>query len=216
MRRFKGKMRVFGLDAFKTSLNGKIYWTANISDPPWNQGKIMCADLDGTNIETVVTGAGKPADIALDAIDGKVYWTDYAFDVVRRANLDGTDVEDLYVVGANLNPGGIALDRAEGRVYWGQDITSSPHTAKIMRMNLDGSNPEDVADGFGLVSDITLPATVPGDLDVDGDIALDDYESFADCLTGPGTAVIPGCEKADLEFDCDVDMADFAVFQLVF
>ncbi len=131
------------------SLNGKLYWSTAITGPT---GDIMRSNVDGSEIETVVTGVDKPSDIALDVAGGKIYWTDYVADVVRRSNLDGTDVEDLFVVGANLNPGGIALDLAEGKVYWGQ--STQDDRMNIMRMNLDGSNQEVIAFDFGIVVEI--------------------------------------------------------------
>ncbi len=197
-------------------VNGKLYWSAYIDGPPWDQGEILRANLDGSGVETVVTGAGKPANIALDIAAGKVYWTDYAFDVVRRANLDGSDVEDLFIVGDNLNPGGIALDLPEGKVYWGQDVSYPPYVGKIMRMNLDGSNQEDVATDLGMVTDLALPAPLPGDFDDDGDVDLDDFDIFAGCMTGPDIPTGPGCEPADIDADGDVDLADFGVFQAAF
>ncbi len=131
------------------SLNGKLYWSTAITGPTVD---IMRSNVDGSEIETVVTGVDKPGDIALDVAGGKIYWTDYVADVVRRSNLDGTDVEDLFVVGANLNPGGIALDLAEGKVYWGQ--STQDNRMNIMRMNLDGSNQEVIAFDFGIVVEI--------------------------------------------------------------
>ncbi|MCK4413794.1 MAG: hypothetical protein KAY32_09635 [Candidatus Eisenbacteria sp.] len=137
--------------AFDTT-NDKIYWSTSITS---TSGEILRANLDGSDVETVVTGADKPARIALDISGGKIYWTDYVVDVVRRANLDGSGVEDLYVVGANLNPGGIALDLGVGKAYWGQAHDTNRH--KIMRMNLDGTNPEDVLTGdFGIITGIAL------------------------------------------------------------
>jgi DNA-binding beta-propeller fold protein YncE len=195
------------------AVHGKIYWSTSITG---TQGEIRRANLDGSGIETVVTGAGKPATIAVDVAGGKVYWTDYVLDVVRRANLDGTGVEDLFVVGANLNPGGIALDLPGGKVYWGQDVSLPPYVGKIMRMNLDGSDPEDVAVNLGMVTDLVLPAPVLGDLDNDNNVDLTDFLLFADCMTGPNIPPAPGCKPADLEHDNDVDLADFRVLQAAF
>lgn len=61
-----------------------------------------------------------------------------------------------------------------------------------------------------------------GDLDDDGDVDLDDYADFADCLNGPNVTAPPGgCtleqfNDADLDEDDDVDLSDFAVFGRVF
>lgn len=133
-------------------VHGHIYWSESIDG---QTGYILRANLDGTDITTVVSGTDKPARIALDVTGGKVYWTDYVVDVVRRANLDGSQVEDLYIVGANLNPDGIAVDPAAGKVYWGQAVQTNRQI--IMRMDLDGSNPEEVLTGnFGIITDLTL------------------------------------------------------------
>ncbi|MCK4342147.1 MAG: hypothetical protein KAY37_10555 [Phycisphaerae bacterium] len=44
-----------------------------------------------------------------------------------------------------------------------------------------------------------------GDLDRDGDVDLDDFAAFADCLSGPDVAFAPGCDAADLDGDADED-----------
>jgi hypothetical protein len=86
-------------------------------------------------------------------------------DVVKRSNLNGSSVEPLYPVGANLNPNGIALDLANGKVYWGQDVSGpSPYVAKIMRMGLDGSNPVDVitSPDLGTITQLVFVTPEPG------------------------------------------------------
>jgi sugar lactone lactonase YvrE len=125
----------------------KLYWTSSSGVA---FGRIMRANFDGSGVETVLDDVGKPADLALDPLGGKIYWTDYVDDVVRRADLDGNSVENLYVVGSNLNPEAITLDLGAGKVYWAQDTSSDRDN--LMRMNLDGSNPETIAGTFGLIS----------------------------------------------------------------
>ncbi len=44
--------------------SGKMYWTDNVT------GKIQRADLDGANIEDLVTGLSNPYGIALDLASG--------------------------------------------------------------------------------------------------------------------------------------------------
>lgn len=64
----------------------------------------------------------------------------------------------------------------------------------------------------------------PGDFDNDGQVDLDDYASFAECMAGPDATpgpTLPECVGTYLEaFDCDgdtdVDLADFTAFQEVF
>ena len=121
---------------------GKIYWTDTITN------KIQRANLDGSNIEDLVTvGLSHPLGLALDVTDGKIYWTNTsihtgpwpAHDKIQRANLDGTNVEDLVTTGLSTATG-IALDISAGKMYWS-------NTGKIQRANLDGSNVEDAIVG---------------------------------------------------------------------
>lgn len=144
------------------SVNDKLYWSTSISQ---FKGEILRSNLDGSGLETVVTSNDarfKPAQMALDLAGGKIYWTDYVVDVVRRSNLDGTNIETLFVAPFNRNPRGITLDLAGGKVYWGQDIEIEGLPGKIMRMNLDGTQPETIIEGLGLVNEIVFvpePAT---------------------------------------------------------
>ena len=56
-----------------------------------------------------------------------------------------------------------------------------------------------------------------GDRESDGDIDIDDFKAFANCVSGPG--VVPPdahCECFDFDLDTDVDLVDFGIFQRVF
>ena len=62
-------------------------------------------------------GLRTPTDIAVDAYDanlGKIYWTDSGTDKVQRANLDGSNIEDLVTEGLRT-PTSIALDLENGK-----------------------------------------------------------------------------------------------------
>ena len=131
-----------------------IYWT----DPGTN--KIQRANLDGSNIEDLVTrtqGLGFPNSIALDIAGGKMYWTDGG--IIQRANLDGSNVETLVRGLVNLST--IALDVEGSKMYWTDAGTIV--TAKIQRANLDGSNIEDlVTRDQGLDNPIGIALDVSG------------------------------------------------------
>jgi low density lipoprotein receptor-related protein 5/6 len=72
-----------------------------------------------------------------------MYWTDQiSAKKIRRANLDGTGVEDLVTTGLFF-PTGIALDVAGGKMYW-----TDFGTNRIHRANLDGTNVENVVTGL--------------------------------------------------------------------
>ena len=51
---------------------------------------------------------------------------------------------------------------------------------------------------------------IPGDLDADGDVDLDDYSAFVAAMNGPNQA--SGNAVADFDGDNDCDLADFAMF----
>jgi parallel beta-helix repeat protein len=58
-----------------------------------------------------------------------------------------------------------------------------------------------------------------GDYDCIGTVNLADFANWVNCFTGPGPEGAPyakRCEHFDFEFDGDVDLQDFAGFQLVF
>ena len=81
-----------------------MYWADQ------NTGKIQRANLNGSQVEDLITTTGSPdpTDIALDVASGKMYWTDQGTDKIQRANLDGSNVEDLITTGLD-NPYGVAL-----------------------------------------------------------------------------------------------------------
>ena len=91
-------------------VGGKMYWTDLVLG-------IQCANLDGSNVQDLVTqGLNSPFGIALDIAGGKMYWThtdwnpdtqEFTNGKIQRANLDGSNVEDL-ITGLNV-PDGIAL-----------------------------------------------------------------------------------------------------------
>ena len=122
---------------------GKMYWTNGGTDT------IQRANLDGFNIEDLVTGLSSPQGIALDVSGGKMYWTNGGTDTIQRANLDGSNIEDL-VTGLSY-PQGIALDVSGGKMYW-----TDWGTDTIQRANLDGSNVEDLVTGLSYPQGIAL------------------------------------------------------------
>jgi low density lipoprotein receptor-related protein 5/6 len=98
---------------------------------------------------TVIPGA-HPFESA-----GKLFWTtsDSVPPVgrIRRADLDGTHVEDFLV---NLGkPFELAIDRGGGKIYW-----TDPYNKKIQRAELaGGGNVESiVAEGSGRIYGLTL------------------------------------------------------------
>ena len=127
-------------------ISGKIYWADGSGQ------KIQRANLDGSQVQDLVTGLGGIDGLALDASGGKMFWTERDANKIRRANLDGSQVQDL-VTGLD-EPIEIALDMSVGKMYW-VDFNRD----KIQRANLDGSQVQDIVSGVdrphGLALDVS-------------------------------------------------------------
>ncbi len=103
----------------------------------WREGwSIYRANLDGSNIETLISGG---PNFALDVNGGKIYWTEGRS--IRRANLDGSDVEILITSSKYRNLSDIVLDVDGGKIYWMSDEAERSES-NIRSANLDGSNIE--------------------------------------------------------------------------
>lgn len=126
----------------------KMYWTEG-APADFN---ISGANLDGSQIEGLITDLHSPSGIAVDSIAGKIYWTDTGLGKIQRANLDGTDVEDL-VTTSVVEPVRIALDTRIGKMHWTE---RSPGDFLISRANLDGSEVEFLITGLSSPSGIAL------------------------------------------------------------
>ena len=81
-----------------------------------------------------ITGLEDLKDIAVDVVNHKVYWTEKTSDRssrIRRANLDGSNVQQVKVL-TNVSLS-IAIDTSVGRIY----LTDA--SGKVQRLNVDGS-----------------------------------------------------------------------------
>ena len=115
--------------------------TLNAANIHWNA--FSAKNLGNAWEITAVTGGAPPEPtgpevLVVDPDAPPIYWTNYDTEKIQRANLDGSDVQDLVTQGLG-GPFGIALDVVGGKMYW-TDI----YTDKIQRANLDGSNIEDL------------------------------------------------------------------------
>ena len=93
--------------------NGKLYLTNG-----W--GKVQRLNFDGTSFQpNLIVNLDSPRGVAVDAVRGKVYWTEQTSDSsgrVRRANLNGTNVQLVRAL-ATSAPGGLAVDASNGKLY---------------------------------------------------------------------------------------------------
>jgi hypothetical protein len=95
-------------------------------------------------VTNVVTKQPAPFGVAVDHAGGKVYWIELDLnkkkrekDEIRRANLDGSEVQTLVERPGAGFEGGLAIDPVARKLYWGE---AEAHDIGIA--NLDGSQPQ--------------------------------------------------------------------------
>ncbi|MCY3551574.1 MAG: T9SS type A sorting domain-containing protein [Candidatus Poribacteria bacterium] len=155
------------LESFAVDVSGsKMYWTeaaykirANNTIQIIAAGKIRRSNLDGSQVENLVTGLSSRA-IALDILAGKMYWINNHTSKIQRSNLDGSQIEDLVSAPNMETHFNLSLDVSDGKMYWGS-------THIVLRANLDGTEAEilyEVADPLdNIIGDIVF-AALPGNM----------------------------------------------------
>uniref|UniRef100_A0A673NGJ6 Low density lipoprotein receptor-related protein 4 n=1 Tax=Sinocyclocheilus rhinocerous TaxID=307959 RepID=A0A673NGJ6_9TELE len=71
--------------------------------------------------------------IGVDAVEGKVYWSDSTLKKISRANVNGTEYEDIISTGL-VTTDGLAVDSVGRKIYW-----TDTGTNRIEVANLNGS-----------------------------------------------------------------------------
>jgi hypothetical protein len=177
---------------------GKMYWIDNHAE------KLQRADLGGSGIEDVVTGVFA-AGIALDPAGGKIYWGTYVgLAKIHRANLDGSEIEAVVTTGLSWL-WDIELDITGGKMYW-----SNFSDDTIRRANLDGSDIETLPIAMVVLpTGIALDAIIPGDMNRDGIVNLNDLPLFVTVLLGLDPA---HTASADMNGDGEADGRDIQPF----
>ena len=145
------------------SIGRKMYWTVATSATT-GAAAIERANLDGSQVETIISSPYWLGHVSVDSIGEKLYWTDlvdpYSPRSSRRyaiyqANLDGSQEEILFIYPPDpRGPGNLVADFIGGKLYW-----TERHQG-ILRANMDGSDMERLVD---------TGAHWPQDLAVDAD-----------------------------------------------
>lgn len=127
----------------------RMYWT-NMGNPSNNDGTILSAKLDGSDLHTVVP-AGKvhtPKQLHIDQVSKKLYFCDREGLRVMRCNLDGSEHETLIQNGswesepekvANQHnwPVGITVSHKLGKLLWTQKGGSKVSNGTIYSASLE-------------------------------------------------------------------------------
>ncbi|KAL5362931.1 hypothetical protein BJX96DRAFT_177619 [Aspergillus floccosus] len=154
----------------------RIFWT-NMGVPGKQDGAVLSANPDGSDVQTVVPpGAiNTPKQLALDAESKKLYFCDREGLRVSRCNFDGSELEDLIQAGnpntldaADLTKWcvGIAVAPKFGKFYWTQKGPSKGGKGRIFCANIstpEGRSASTRDDVRCILSDLPEPI----DLEVD-------------------------------------------------
>ena len=139
-----------GFSVDENVLNGTTVGTiaATASDPAHNYSKLYWVDvdtdelrrieLDGTLNQQLAdqsdgTAATGPRSVAIDDVNGHVYWTNNNSGEIWRAKLDGS-AATLVLTGL-ASPIGIAVDPSGEKIYWFDAAAN-----ELWRADLDGLN----------------------------------------------------------------------------
>jgi len=127
-----------------------FYWTSGASG--FVGTGVHSAELDGSNVQPIVDTAvlfgvsslNFPRGIAIDEVNGKVYWAESKRLLIMRANLDGSnpemvaDMSLLYPLDRSALED-LAIDPYHQKIFWA--INGKGRTiSAVGSMDLDGSN----------------------------------------------------------------------------
>jgi hypothetical protein len=157
---------------------GHVFWTT-MGVPADNDGSLRRANLDGSNVTTIVPQGSTytPKQLRLDAAGQKLYWSDREGMRVQRASLDGSGLETLVTVATGDAARkdatnwcvGLALDVIHGFVYWTQKGPDNGMVGSIRRAHLQMPKGETDATRTDVEALFEgLPEPVDLDLDVAG------------------------------------------------
>ena len=136
---------------FSTRIEPKVR-VAAANRPPmlWvDSGTIY--GLVGANAQRFAPSVDNAMNIAVDASNGKVYWTEKtggSSGTINSANLDGTGVTELTSILSV--PMGIAVDATGSKLYW------TNARGRIQSANLDGSGIQNVVQDLSAPTDIVV------------------------------------------------------------
>ncbi|KAH6611624.1 dehydrogenase [Trichoderma cornu-damae] len=157
--------------------SGRIFWT-NMGIPGNNDGAVYSANVDGTDIKTLVSPGtiNTPKQLIVEGSEKKIYFCDREGLSVFRCNFDGSDLELLVKNGDLENAEdrqdiskwcvGITVAPKLGKFYWTQKGPSKGNKGRIFCANIAtpiGQHPQSRKDITCLLKD--LPEAI--DLEVD-------------------------------------------------
>ncbi|UCG31612.1 MAG: hypothetical protein JSU68_08080 [Phycisphaerales bacterium] len=192
-----------GANVYGYNLNGD--YTNNMPEEFLTVGPLDCADATGVELRFWRwLGVEWPFDHAHVAVSNNGRdWT-----MVWEAS--GATISDSSWTEILLDISAVADDQPTVYVRWCMGTSDGSTT-------YPGWNIDDV-ELWGLLA----LGGLPGDMDADGDVDLNDFATFANCYYGSAITVPPpSCtpeqfDTCDLDGDGDVDLSDFSTFAVSF
>ncbi|MEI6433696.1 MAG: PKD domain-containing protein [Bacteroidota bacterium] len=141
----------YPIDMQYDPVSNKIYL---VNDKTDYLGGFWSVNFDGTNFTQIAFDAPGTSDVdgtalEMDFTNGKAYLVLYGAagtvapeNGIYVCNLDGTSLTKIGDYGVKAT-WGITLDNKRNKLFWGYKMSNSDPDGKIIRANLDGSNPED-------------------------------------------------------------------------
>ncbi|PYH91741.1 YWTD domain-containing protein [Aspergillus ellipticus CBS 707.79] len=134
-----------GLDISPST--GRMFWTNMGSSTATNDGFLQSAQLDGSDVQTILSPGTvhTPKQLIVDDVDHKLYFCDREGLRVHRCNFDGTSHQVLVQTGSLIMDKkdmtrwcvGIALDRLNSYIYWSQRGPSKSGQGRIFRAGVE-------------------------------------------------------------------------------
>ena len=182
--------------------NRKIYFTN-----AW--GKVQRLNFDGSNFQpNLITGLKDPKGIAVDLIEGRVYWTEKGS--IRRASFNGENIEEVVT---NLgSPVTLVLGTPpSSHVPGPQETMTAPSTD----INEDGKvNKSDLLLVVTALGE-TSPTNPRVDVDGDGEIAIADLLLVIENLDDPVVGAAPAITTLPISVDVQALEAHLNVLRVL-
>lgn len=89
------------VDITLDNVNNKLYW-ANAGTHIVDYGSICRSNLDGSNIETLISGLSRPHGVTIDTNNDTMYYTEVLLGTIHRYDLNGSNI--ITVVSGLTNP----------------------------------------------------------------------------------------------------------------
>ncbi|MEZ4767996.1 MAG: LamG-like jellyroll fold domain-containing protein [Caldilineales bacterium] len=119
-------------------VGGRVYWSDIVS---LYLTKIQSANLDGSDVQTVVPQVVNQRGIVVDTVRRKLLWVGndltQSQNIIFRSNLDGSEVEIAYSAPAGRLINYLAIDPYAQKLYW---IDSAYNGGALFWADSDGQN----------------------------------------------------------------------------